>query len=109
MEDPEIEELVAAIERAQVARRKEPPSDDERKLLKAVARDGEFRARTAEQLPFPCIFADGKRISDENDRDDLLRWYCVFRDVCARGVVMHLGGERFQLTFEGLEWVRGLD
>lgn len=90
------------------AYRKKKLSEEEKKLLIAVSKRGQFCLISVAQLPGTWVRADDKNFSDQNDPAYAAKFIEAFRSLCERGYIIHKGGESFMLTGSGFDKARAL-
>jgi hypothetical protein len=91
------------------ALQKKKLSDQERELLLAAAKKGEFFLTSVDQIPGTWIRVDGRDFVEAGDPAVAARYMEAFRSLCERGYVRHEGGHLFMLTGSGFDKARSLD
>jgi hypothetical protein len=83
-------------------------SPEEKELLRAAARSGEFHVLKVDQLAYPTIRAGGTNMGEGNDPIILATYYEAFKSLCSNGYIEYAGGVLFRLTAGGFEKARKL-
>ena len=82
-------------------------SKEEKDLLLAAAKRGDFCLLSVEEIPGSWIRANGRNFLNENDPAFAAEYLEAFQSLCERGYITHESGE-FMLTGSGFERARKL-
>lgn len=102
------ETALAGGSRVYAAYRKKKLSAEEKELMIAASKGGQFYLISVAQLPGIWVRAEGKDFSDQNDPAYAAKFLEAFRSLCERGYIAHEGGELFMLTGSGFDKAREL-